>query len=164
MSNHASSCTSVCLDGKLWPTRVACLALVNLRCFFCCIYIYIYMTTYLKYTFQCGNVQMAGSTECSAHACTQRASVHSEYLHFPWTDFYQILNAIDNRTQRKMTPPKKWRWPHPKNEDDPTQKMRTIPPNKWRRPATINEDDLSQTPSEHIYFCNGAVGLCGVRN
>ena len=27
-----------------------------------------------------------------------------------------------------------------------------------------NEDNLSQTPSEHTDFCDGAVDLCGVRN
>ena len=81
----------------------------------------------------------------------------------------------------KTTPPKKWRWPNIIKEDDTTQKLRqpvpptkdkdnllqkmkTTQPKKWKWSYPKNEDDLSQIPSEHIVFCNGAVGLCGVHN
>ena len=66
----------------------------------------------------------------------------------------------DNLTQ-KNDPTQKIIPTQPKKLKRSLPKIKTTPPMKWRRPATISEDELSQTPSEHIDFCNGAVGLCG---
>ena len=45
----------------------------------------------------------------------KKGNVHSKYLHCPWTDFAKILKTDS------------WK---PKNEDDLTQKFKTIWPKK----------------------------------
>ena len=55
----------------------------------------------------------------------------------------------------KTTQSKKWRRPHPKNKEDPTQKIKMTPPK--------NKDDPTKKKLRHIHYINIKPTLCLVR-